>query len=307
VRFFSKMYHQNALMTRKNLFLIVSFSFGFLAASSLGFASGTASNLWVFSKHVEAGGELTITATMLDINHPPSDYNPSTPGGDDDHGYELDLTAPAQLVFNTGYGWTNGIKFTAGYYRGPIYAAHSLRSPFIGAKTNSSSFVSIFSKRDKSELIVAVDHGPIYTSTNSGMTWKVITAPGVHKFPLCTAPDGGGIYARVPIDRPRSSPATTAPTNPADWYAVASSADGSKLVVTASSSQPAPALNIRYSATGVTIVWPGQFTSFVLEHNTDLDGGIWTAITNSVQLIEGENHVVVSPEIGNQFFRLRGR
>ena len=296
-------------MTRKSPFLLISFSFGLLLAPGPAFASGTSSNLWDFRKHVEPGGAVTITAVRLDINHPPPDFNPNAPGGYDDHGYGLDLTAPAQLVFNTGYGWTNGMDFTAGYYRGPIYAAQGMRAPFVGAEAKSTNWVSIFSNRNRSKLIVAVDHGPIYTSTNCGMAWEVITAPGVHKFPLCTAPDGGGMYAHIPIDRPPSSPGTTAPTNPpsSNWYAVASAPDGSKLVVTASSSQPTPTLNIRYSTTGVTIVWPAQFTAFVLEHNTDFDGGMWTTITNSVQLMEGENRVVVPPDIGNHFFRLRGR
>jgi hypothetical protein len=246
---------------------------------------------------------------MLDINHPPADYNPHSPDGSDDHGYGLDLTAPAQLVFNTGYNHSNGMKFTAGYYRGPIYTAQASRAAFARSEANNTNYVSVFSNRDRSELIVAVDHGSIYTSTNSGMTWKAITAPGLHKFPLCTAPDGGGFYASVPIDRPLSPRDSIARTNPpiADWYAVASSSDGSKVVVAASSSQPTPALNIRYSIGGVTIAWPAQFTAFVLEHNSDFTSATWTPITNSVQLVEGENRVVVPPAIGNHFFRLRGR
>jgi hypothetical protein len=100
----------------------------------------------------------------------------------------------------------------------------------------STNDVSIFSNRDRSELIVAVDHGPIYRSTNSGMTWKSITEPGLHKFPLSTTLDGGGLYAHVPIDRPYS-PNIVAGTNAVipDWYAVASSSDGSQVVVTTSS------------------------------------------------------------------------
>jgi len=244
---------------------------------------------------------------MLDKNHPPAGYNPNAPGGFDDHGYGLDLTAPARLVFNTGYDHSNGMKFTAGYYRGPIYALPGSQSPLARSEADSTNDVSIFSNGDRSELIVAVDHGPIYRSTNSGMTWQAITAPGLHKFALCTAPDGGGLYAQVPIDSAPSSVA--ARTNPpiADWYAVASSSDGSKVVVTASSSQPAPTLNIRYSISAVTIAWPAQFTTFVLEHNSGPTGVAWTTITNPVEVVEGENRVVVPPAIGNHFFRLRGR
>jgi hypothetical protein len=174
---------------------------------------------------------------------------------------------------------------------------------------NSTNYVSIFSNRDRSELVVGIDHGPIYTSTNSGMTWDVITAPGLHKFALSTTPDGAGFYANVPIDQSPLPQDIAARTNApiAEWYAVASSSDGSKLVVTASASEPTPTLNIRYSIAAVTIVWPAQFTTFALEHTTDLSDGAWTTVTNSVQVVEGENRVVVSPAIGNHFFRLRSR
>jgi hypothetical protein len=296
-------------MIGKSIFLLISSSLGFLIAIGSAFASDTSSNLWVFKKHTEESGALTITAEMLDIKHPPANYDPKAPGGFDDHGYGLDLTAPARLMFNSGSNQSHGMKFTAGYYRGPIYAGQGSESPFTLPQMTSTNEVSIFSNRDRSELFVAVDHGPIYSSTNSGMTWKTITDPGLHKFPLSTTPDGGGSYAHVPIDRPRSSPSVVAGTNAPipDWYAVASSSDGSKVVVTASSSQPAPILNIRYSSRGATIAWPAHFTDFVLEHKSDLSGESWTIVTNPAQVVDGENRVVVPPSIGNDFFRLRGR
>jgi hypothetical protein len=75
--------------------------------------------------------------------------------------------------------------------------------------------------------------------------------------------------------------------------------------VTASLSQPSPTLNIRYSSAGVTVLWPAEFTGFILEHNNDLSGETWTAVTNSAEVIERENRVVVPFSIGSDFFRLR--
>jgi hypothetical protein len=298
-----------AAMTRGNLLLIGVFTLGFLGGHSLGFASGTSSNLWLLSKHVEEGGAVTITATIEDINHPPAEFNPNAPGGMDDHGYGLDLTAPAQLILDTGSSGRIGTKFTAGYYRGPIYLARGDRAPFVWAEANSTNNVSIFSNGNRSELIAAVDNGPVFTSTNFGITWKAVTVTGVHKFPLCTASDGGGLYARVTVHPPPSPPEVAAGTNAPvpEWYAVASSADGSKLVVSASLSQPAPALNIRYSSNAVTIVWPAQFSSFVLEHKAELNSATWTTITNSVRVVGEENRVVIPSAIGAHFFRLRVR
>ena len=296
-------------MTQRRLLLFVSIVLSYLVAPSPGFASGTTSNLWEFRKHVEEGGALTITAVILDQNNPPPDYNSNAPGGYDDHGYELDLNAPAQLVIHTGDHKQPGTKFTAGYYRGPIYNSRGSRAPFARSEANSTNFVSIFSNNDRSELIAAVDHGLIYTSTNSGMTWKIITAPGLYKIPLRTAPDGSGLYAHATIAQPLSPPNITNPMNAplTESYAFAFSAAGSKLVVSASASQPSPTLNIRYSIAGVTIIWPAQFTTFALEHTIDLNDGSWTAVTNAVQVVGGENRVVVSSAIGNHFFRLRDR
>jgi hypothetical protein len=291
-------------MSGKNLFLLAPVSLGLLAAVGPALASGTSSNLWEFRKHIEEGGAMTITAVMHDIKSPPPDYH-----GEGAENFDLDLTAPAQLIFNTGTNRQVGAKYTAGYYRGPIYTARGSGAPFARAEANSTNYVSIFSNPDRSELIAAVDHGLIYTSINSGMAWKAITAPGLYKFPLCTAPDGSGFYARVPIDQPHAAHevAARAKAPAGDWYAVASSSDGSRLIVSASSTQPAPALNIRYSTTAVIVAWPSQFTGFVLEHSADLGEGTWTTVANPTQVVGPENRVVVPPAIGNQFFRLRGR
>jgi hypothetical protein len=66
-------------------------------------------------------------------------------------------------------------------------------------------------------------------------------------------------------------------------------------------------LSIRYAENGVTIVWPAQFSAFVLEHTSDFGAGIWTDVTSAVDLVGAENHVVVPPAIGHDFFRLRKR
>jgi hypothetical protein len=293
----------------KKLLLIVGGNLALLLACSPSFASGTSSNLWHLSKHLEEDGTFTITATIEDLQHPPAEYNPSAPSGVDDHGYGRDLTAPAQLILNTGYSHRIGTKFTAAHFRGPIYRLRGPGLPVLGAGVNQTTNVSIFANSNRSELILTVDYGPVYTSTNFGITWREVTTPGVHKFPLCTAPDGGGLYARVTVYPPPSPRDSAAGTNvlAAQWYAVASSAGGSKLVVTVGSTQPAPALNIRYSSNAVTLVWPAQFTGFALEHEADLSSDAWMTLTNQVQVVGEDNRVVVPAALGRNFFRLRGR
>lgn len=280
-----------------------------LLALSASSALNGPTNLWKFNAHVEDGGELTMTAVMLDVNNPPTDYRPQVPGGDVSHNWELDLEAPARLLFHTPTNNYVGMKYTAGYYRGPIYAAPASRGRFTHTNLNDTNCVSIFSNRARSELIAAVDHGFIYTSTNWGMTWTVITAPGPHEFPLSRAPDGSGFCAHASIEPSAPAVAGVSGTNESlsDWYAVASSADGSQLAVSASTSQPAPVLNIRRSPAGVTIAWPAQYKSFRLEHTTNPSYGLWAPVTNSVHQVGDENGMVLSPEMDGQFFRLKAR
>ena len=272
-------------------------------------ASDGSTNLWRFGSHVEEGGEITMTAVMLDLKNPPPAYKPKVPGGEVSSNWELDLEAPARLMFHTPSNGRVGKKYTAGYYRGPIYAAPFTRSPFIQPNSNETNYVSVFSNRARSELIAAVDHGFIYTSTNWGMTWKVITAPGHHEFSLNAASDGSGFYAHASIEpSPPLLDAASATNGPlAEWYAAASSTDGSQLIISAGATQQAPALNIRHSVAGVTVAWPAQFQNFQLEHATNLSNGSWASVTNSVQVLGDENRVLVSLAMGSQFFRLRAR
>jgi hypothetical protein len=271
-------------------------------------ASEVPTNLWSFAYHVEEGGELTMSAVMLASNVTSPELIARVEAAAAASDWQPDLTAPARLKFHTPANGRVGMKYTAGYYRGPIYGAPGAVSPFGGANAKDTNYVSIFSSRATSKLIAAVDHGFVYTSADFGMTWEVITEPGPHEFPLDPAPDGSGFCAHASVE-PLGSAAyaaggTKAPL--AEWYAVASSRDGSELVVSASVSQPAPALSIRHSAAGVTIAWPTEFTGFTLEHAASLSEGLWTSVTNSVQVVARENRVVVSPAVRSHFFRLRG-
>jgi hypothetical protein len=42
---------------------------------------------------------------------------------------------------------------------------------------------------------MVADNGPIYSSTNSGMTWLMINTPGKYEFFLTGDPIGGGFKA----------------------------------------------------------------------------------------------------------------
>ena len=217
---------------------------------------------------------------MLDKSNPPAIYQEHATNGTYDDGYGLDLTTPAQLILNTGHHGQTGTQYTAGYYRGVLYTAPAAGAPFTNSELNGTNQVSIFSNRDRSEIVVAVDQGPVYTTTNSGLSWNMVTAPGLHQFPLCVGPDGGGLYAKVSIDPTLSARGFASRINsfPMEWYAVAAAPDGSKLVATQSTAQPAPTLNIRGSCSGVTDCLAGAVHQFYAGTNRRpgrrrLDGG----------------------------------
>jgi hypothetical protein len=153
---------------------------------------------------------------------------------------------------------------------------------------------------------MVLDNGPIYSSTNSGMTWTVINAPGKYEFPLTAEPDGGGFIAAATLyPSPENQTATNSPAT--NWYAVGSAPDGSKLVITEDPSQPAPVLSITHAGGGVVVSWPAAFTSFVLQANNDLSTTNWVNVADPVKKAGGENQVLISSPADNNFYRLKSQ
>jgi hypothetical protein len=263
-------------------------------------ASEVVSNLWAIERQNDEGGVMTITAVMLDIKHPPADFNTNAPDGTDDHGYGLDTNRElrAKFIFHTPQKERPGVKFSAGYFRGSFYDVPKNLSSFAATSLDGTDDVSIFSNRDKSELIVALDNGLTYVSTNFGMTWQGVKTPGPHEFSLAKPGEDGGFCAHILVGNSTNLPA-------ADWYLIATSADGSKIVASANSSQPAPSLTIRTSSNGVVITWPSQFQNYVLEQSTSISDAKWQPVDSPVGVYGTECRVSISIANGNNFFRLR--
>jgi len=123
---------------------------------------------------------------------------------------------------------------------------------------------------------------PIYTSTNSGVTW---TSNNV-------ASQG--------------------------WYSVASSADGNKLVAASFygigdalgniytlQTTPSPQLNIAPLSNNFALSWIIPSTNFVLQQSSDLAS--WVDVTNTpaLNLTNLQNKVTLSPSNSSGFYRLK--
>ena len=98
------------------------------------------------------------------------------------------------------------------------------------------------------------------------------------------------------------------------WHAVASSADGSKLVavgnggIYTAQSTPAPVLNLTPSSNNLVLSWTVPSTNFVLQENSDLATMNWVDAKSIPTLIltNLQNQVtVLPPSTGQTFYRLK--
>jgi hypothetical protein len=58
------------------------------------------------------------------------------------------------------------------------------------------------------------------------------------------------------------------------------------------------------NGTNILISWPGAILGYVLQQNTDLTTTNWQNVANPVNVVSGQNQVVVPLSGNNQFFRL---
>ncbi len=69
---------------------------------------------------------------------------------------------------------------------------------------------------------------------------------------------------------------------------------------------PAPLLSIELTPTNAVVIsWPAASTGFTLQQNSDLNPATWVTITTNAVVTNGVNEVVVSPPMGQQFYRLK--
>jgi len=105
-------------------------------------------------------------------------------------------------------------------------------------KAPTNYWQAVTSSADGTKIVAAVNRGPIYTSTDSGVSWNVVVATNqIWQGVACSA-DGSNLVAVAsgsPIYTSTNSGVSWAASNSPShsWSAVASSADGSKLAAAA--------------------------------------------------------------------------
>jgi hypothetical protein len=77
-------------------------------------------------------------------------------------------------------------------------------------------------------------------------------------------------------------------------------------IIGAIQSPGSPLLRVLFTSTNTVIVaWPAPSTGFSLQQNSDLKTTVWSAVTNTVNVVGSENQVIVAPPVGNWFYRLK--
>ncbi len=68
----------------------------------------------------------------------------------------------------------------------------------------------------------------------------------------------------------------------------------------------APRLRIFLTTTNTAVVaWPAPSTGFVLQQNSVIGTVNWSNVLTSPIVVGGENQMIVSPPVGNKFYRLK--
>jgi hypothetical protein len=65
-----------------------------------------------------------------------------------------------------------------------------------------------------------------------------------------------------------------------------------------------PTEAIQPNGTNAVISWPASVTGYVLQENSSLNSGSWINVTNPVNVIHGQNEVIMPSNSTNMFYRL---
>jgi hypothetical protein len=152
---------------------------------------------------------------------------------------------------------------------------------------------------DDTRLAAGVDNGPIYFSTNSGVTWETITSPGNHSFPIVVG-DGGCTISAVQTILTNEQNAAAS-----NWYAVATGSDGSGLIISGSDSVSSPVLNISVLENQIVLSWPSSISGYTLQDNHDLTTTNWSDVNATPSVFNGFNRVILPGNATQKFYRLK--
>jgi photosystem II stability/assembly factor-like uncharacterized protein len=198
-----------------------------------------------------------------------------------------------------------------------IYTSTNVGATWV---TNSMPFyiMGMALSADGSKLAVACLDGGILTSTNSGNTWAVTTAPNIPWRGIASSADGNVLVAAEyygsdgSIFYSTDAGLTWVSNNLPNlqWTSLASSADGGKLFAAASGpiysrvTAPEPRLNFEASNGNGTVSWIIPSAPFTVQESADLLNWGDSASTPVVNLDAMRDELSVPTTGEKKFFRL---
>jgi photosystem II stability/assembly factor-like uncharacterized protein len=191
----------------------------------------------------------------------------------------------------------------------------------------STPYRQIAASADGRELVTAPYGGNIYTSTNFGTTWIQRTnSPDLLWWSCASSADGtklaavSGTAGGVGVIYTSTDSGMTWASNSVpnqQWIQIASSADGNKLVAIVNGNDPVaaggiwtlqttptPQINLTSSGANLSLSWIIPSSNFVLEESSNLIS--WEDVTNAptLNLINLQNQINLSPSNSLGFYRL---
>jgi hypothetical protein len=77
-------------------------------------------------------------------------------------------------------------------------------------------------------------------------------------------------------------------------------------IIAAVQTPGSPLLRVARTITNTVLVaWPSSVSGFNLQQNAVIGSSNWLPVTNSVNTVGSEFQVIISPPIGNRFYRLK--
>jgi hypothetical protein len=202
----------------------------------------------------------------------------------------------------------------------PIFISTNSGVSWISNNMPVAIWKTVACSSDGTKLIAGDNGGMIYTSTNSGTAW-ISNSVANYISSVASSSDGSQFIAvelggLIHVSTNSGAAWTSPDASFENWAAVASSADGKKLVAAAgpgyddgifiSDSIPSPKLNVSSSFANLLISWIVPSTNMVLQQSRDLSTGNWTTLTNLPVLNFTNLHkqLTLSPTNSSGFFRL---
>ena len=219
---------------------------------------------------------------------------------------------------------------------GAIYVSLDAGATWMRTSCPSNHWASVASSADGTKLVAAANSfptagplfgaGPLYVSTNSGVTWTPTSAPSNGWFSVASSSDGVNLVATAngQVHTSADSGATwrlaNTPAVNGLWRAAASSADGSSIVALGDGAisflhspppappvPPSPRLLVERTGANIGVSWLMPSTRFVLQQSAELPSANWADVPTSPTLDFTNLHyrVTLTPSLSKSFYRLK--